>query len=261
MSRVRRSLAALTFVVGLLFALASPAGAIINGEADGPRHPYVGIIFNDSIFCTATAIGPRVLVTASHCLEGGDFSVSFAEHPQLRADGWPDATAPGLAHGTAVDVTDWCGHTGTCGPGLPGFADADVAVVVLDAPVSLARYATLPEPGLVDSFPGKQAVTLTGYGVNRIARGGGQPVFVAEVARRTVDGELLPIGTQLEDGFLKYQVKGGSSGMCFGDSGGPVLRGDTIIGVNSFLNGRCSSFDVGTRLDEAALLAKIRSFQ
>jgi hypothetical protein len=48
--------------------------------------------------------------------------------------------------------------------------------------------------------------------------------------------------------------------MCFGDSGGPVLLGDTIIGVNSFINGMCSSFDGATRVDTPAILASIRSF-
>ena len=219
----------------------------------------MGVIFNDQGFCTASAVSSRLLVTASHCLEGGTrFYASFAAHPVL-ADGWPVADAPGVVHGTATDVTHYCGLSSTCGHGLPGFADPDISVVVLDTALSLPRYATLPPAGLADAIATKQAVTLVGYGVNDLSRGGGTPRFVYDLTRRTVAAEVLPIGSKLDSDFLKYQTKGGSAGVCFGDSGGPVLLGDTIIGVNSFLNGMCSSFDAGTRVDKPAILASIRS--
>lgn len=256
--------------IALLLAIASvvmlgwtgPAGALINGLPDSSHHPYVGIIFNSEEFCTATAISPTVLITAAHCLENGaEFSVSFAEHPVLDADGWPDPSAPDLTHGAAVDITDYCGLAGTCGPGLPGFADPDVAVVVLDSAINLARYAILPQPGVVDQLSSRQELTLVGYGVNRIRRGGGQPAFVAEIARRTMTADRQPIGAKLDAEFIAYRSRGGSTGMCFGDSGGPVLLGNTIVGVNSFINGMCSSRDVGTRLDRAELLVAIGSFR
>ena len=164
-------------------------------------------------------------------------------------------------HGTATDITDYCGLSGTCGPGLQGFAAPDISVVVLDTPVTLPRYVSLPQPGQVDTLARRQAVTLVGYGTDTIERGGGQPRFAYDLTRRTVGAELLPIGTQLADSFVKYQAKGGSAGVCFGDSGGPVLVGDTIIGVNSFINGMCSAYDVATRVDQASILDSIHSYE
>jgi hypothetical protein len=163
-------------------------------------------------------------------------------------------------HGTATDISNWCGHDGTCGPGLKGFADRDLAIVQLDQPVNLSRYATLPTAYQGNRIP-KGDVTLVGYGTYAIDRGSGQPRFVYDpIARRTMPGHLLSLSPDLGADFLKYEAKGGSSGMCFGDSGGPVLVGDTVVAVNSFLNGMCSSFTVGTRTDTPESLAEIGAF-
>jgi hypothetical protein len=244
-------------------SFAAPASALIGPSAspDGAAHPYVALIVSDGEFCTASALSPTVLVTAAHCLSGetDEFFVSFREHPVRTSDGWFDSTAPGVRHGTATDVSDWCGHDGTCGPGLPGFADNDLAVVVLDEPVRLSRYAALPTASLTNRLQ-KGDVTLVGYGDNAIHTGGGHPYFTFDGTRRAMGAHLLSMSPALSHDFIKYEAKGGSSGMCFGDSGGPVLMGDTIIGVNSFLNGMCSSFDVATRLDTPTSLAEIRAF-
>jgi hypothetical protein len=43
---------------------------------------------------------------------------------------------------------------------------------------------------------------------------------------------------------LRANPGGGSGGTCFGDSGGPVLLGDTniVLGVNSFVtNNNCTA--------------------
>jgi len=71
---------------------------------------------------------------------------------------------------------------------------------------------------------------------------------------------LLSLSPDLGADFLKYEAKGGSSGMCFGDSGGPVLMGDTVVAVNSFINGMCSSYAYGTRTDTPSSLAEIGAF-
>src|SRR6478672_2682489 len=100
MSKPIRTLLLLAGILGLALVSSGPASALLAAQPDSARHPYVGVIFNDAEFCTASAIGPRLLITASHCLEGGsDFYANFAEQP-AKTSGWPDPSAPGVVHGT-----------------------------------------------------------------------------------------------------------------------------------------------------------------
>ena len=208
MRRITHVLVAVSLALVGALGVTTPARAIIGGEADAGQHPYVGIIFTEEQhYCTATAIDPTKLVTAAHCLTDGvrqDFLVSFAEHPQVTQDGLPDPNASGLLHGTAVDIGPWCGHAGTCGPGLRGFADVDLAVVLMDQPLSLPGYAHLPSPSLVDSVTRDTALALVGYGVSSIEHGGGIPIFAGVAERRAVTAHRLPMDPVLSTEFLKY---------------------------------------------------------
>ena len=49
--------------------------------------------------------------------------------------------------------------------------------------------------------------------------------------------------------------------MCFGDSGGPVLYGTTILAVNSFvINANCAGAGFSYRIDQPQILSWIESF-
>jgi hypothetical protein len=101
--------------------------------------------------------------------------------------------------------------------------------VHLDAPIAVSRYAQLPSVELVERLRVGQPVTVVGYGVQGIETGGGPP---QEVIFET----------------------------CFGDSGGPVLLGDTILAVNSFVtNGLCRGVTYAYRLDTPEARAFIAS--
>jgi hypothetical protein len=50
-------------------------------------------------------------------------------------------------------------------------------------------------------------------------------------------------------------------GTCFGDSGGPMLIGTTLVAVNSFgLNGNCAGVGGAHRIDSQAAIDWISSF-
>jgi hypothetical protein len=233
----------LAMVVLLALALAGTALAISNGQPDGDNHPYVGIALGPATgggywVCSAAAISPTVLVTAAHCFEGPDVWVSF--------DGVP--TNYFQYTGTWTPDPEWCPG---CGNGLPGFDSHDVAVIVLDAPVTLPRYAQLPTEGLVDTLPMKTNIDLVGYGIQFDPEDGAFTRYYAPT-------QLVASNFVHSDEYIKLTANPaqGKGGTCFGDSGGPDLLGrtDTILAVNSYVtNGNCAGVTYSNRIDTYAL--------
>src|SRR6478735_2987303 len=69
--RLRAGFAALLVAMTLGSMTAAPVAAVTGGDADGNRHPNVGLILfysPDGRFrCSATLVTPTVLLTAAHC--------------------------------------------------------------------------------------------------------------------------------------------------------------------------------------------------
>lgn len=235
--------------LGALLVTAIPAQAVVGGEPDNGAHPYVAAISNGSSICSGTAISPTVLVTAAHCFTFPTEAVRVSFDENFRS---PDRT---LRPGT------WYAHPGFCPTCSPDRKAAlpDVAVVVLDEPVTLPRYARLPAAGLVDTLPRKTAVEIVGYGVQDVDRVQGQPVLVpASGLRMRGRADLLHTSRAVGDDLLKLSawLSRGRSASCFGDSGGPVLLGDTILGVTSFAhNDFCRVATYAYRIDTPAAQA------
>jgi hypothetical protein len=158
---------------------------------------------------------------------------------------------------------DWCIG---CAGGLPGFDTHDIAVVVLDQSVSLARYAVLPETGFVDALPMKTDVEVVGYGIHGWSRGGGRPTDqpVQDFKRYYATAELVTSRNRQSDEYLKVTANPGQGkgGVCFGDSGGPALLGNVVLGITSYLpNSQCTGVTYSNRLDLEYALEFIDSFR
>lgn len=249
-----------------LGALASGAGAVVDGSPDGDAHPYVGVVrFWDASGkylqrCSGTMLSPRVFLTAAHCTADA-----------ARARVWLTSTAP-----TILDINAGVGDPGYAGtpytnPGWQGLIPPnthDVGVVVLDAPVSgLSTFGQLPVPGEFDGLATRrglqnQLFTVVGYGLQGV-----RPQYLELVERYAGTAKFVTDNSPSTAGYnLQLSSDPGaahSGGACFGDSGGPVFYGSStlIAGVNSFLRGdACVGSSFAHRIDLADENAWIRSF-
>ena len=257
-------------VVALVMALALPALAITRGGTpDGSDHPYVGLMVADDAGgnpmwrCSGALISPTVYVTAGHCTYGASGATIWFEED---VDATPNFGTPaGYPFTGTVDGTPFT-H--------PDYVDAafflyDVGVVVLDEPVILDSYASLPDLGAIDEM-GKgrknNTITAVGYGLQKI-----NPVFV-QGERVRLQADLMVVNTNGVAGIgsinpgQSIAVSGDAKhgGTCFGDSGGPQVIGEdghTIGAVTSFgLNGNCAGIGGGYRIDQQDDLDFLHSF-
>ncbi|SBS72545.1 trypsin-like serine protease [uncultured Microbacterium sp.] len=248
----------------LLVSMASPAQAITDGVPDGDDHPQVGLMVafdadGPAWRCSGTLISPTVYLTAGHCTYG-------ATHVEIWfGDDIRDAAANSYPTTGDVSGTPYT-H--------PQYDDAafylyDVGVVVLDEPVILPEYGTLPTLNLLDTLgakSGKKNVTFTavGYGLQKSFPDAASWKDQAERLRMVSYPKLNQINTGFTgDGSLLLSNNAHTGGTCSGDSGGPNFLGDSLViaGVTSFgLNSTCAGTGGVYRVDRADDLAFIGSF-
>jgi Trypsin len=123
----------------------------------------------------------------------------------------------------------------------------DTVTDVTPAPIASAGY--------LDRLDLKTAAfTIVGYGTDAFITGSAfsaKPITVDDGIRSFRDVTAIPAQDAFPDRFLKI-----TSGVCFGDSGGPVFHDGVIVAMNTWSNGaRCSGPDLEYRVDSAAAQA------
>jgi secreted trypsin-like serine protease len=236
---MRRSLRLLGFLV-IVLATAAPAGAILNGTPD-TAHPFVGILVTNVggqrvPVCSGFLATPTAFVTAAHCVDDLGSLPAYVSFDQRFT-----ASSP-VVHGTAVANPAF---------GAPGADTHDIALIVLDTAVTDRGHAQLPTLGRLGSASKKAALTIVGYGAEGFLKGGGHKAPDFKLVRNVGDSRL----SKVEKAGFNVRM---SSGICFGDSGGPILLGDSdvAVGISSFVNNaNCTGNAFAYRLDTAESLA------
>lgn len=219
---------AATLKLGLLGLLAAPPVTgprpeptpIVGGTTVEPgTWPEVAAILLPLTICSATLVSDRVLITAAHCLEGGEppavLTVRFGD----------DIYGP---H-TDYAVERYGTHPMYCGsdPEVCRVDVWDFAYVVLSEPV----VGVTPARPLVTQAAWDEAmvagapVTLVGFGESEKPLGG---------IKREVEAPIV----KFSPSGLEFQAGGMGLDTCRGDSGGPAFvttaAGETLLaGVTS----------------------------
>jgi hypothetical protein len=183
--------AALLFLVLSVLLLTAPREASAVVQGHPSSLHHFTVRLVGGAYCTGVVIGRRLVATAAHC--GRSVSVAFAGRIYSVAGVSKSAI---LDDGRKVEVT----------------GDAAILRLARDLP----NVSPVPVgPGRGDSF------TIAGYGSTN-ERGGG------------VFGRLHEAWLVAAEPFaLVHPERAGplSASACFGDSGGPVLRGGELVGI------------------------------
>ncbi len=278
--RVQRLFSAV-IVSAVVLAGAPNASAITWGEFDTTgKYPAVGAIMIDwrvigapqfglGIYCSGTLIDPKVFLTAGHCAEG------LVADGITDADGYPIG-GPHIWVSFDADPSDFNPPASKtrCDTCLdivrvvnsplynwgPTSDPHDIAAIILEDAVTGIAPMDYAGPGELDDLrqPGRrdganrEAFTVVGYGAS--FDGDPPPWDIEYLDRRQFASSRFQ---GLLDAWLRVSQNQarGDEGTCYGDSGGPILRGpagsEVVVGVTSWGDSPCAAMGFYYRVDIA----------
>ena len=261
---------------------------LFDADAESPGFNDPGAWFS----CSATMLSATVIVTAGHCTFGvgengestttgggngsGGNDIWFDPSESAHFEGFPPSSnyGPDENHQRYLDRAAFLNasrfwHRGTSHP-HPEFDPAeffvhDAGVVVLDEPLEMDTYGTIPELDYLNQYRGQphHLFEVVGYGLTKsgpFTEEGGD-------VRLKGDVKLNTLGGSPPDTFVLLSNNPGKphrGGTCFGDSGGPTFddtSSNLVVAITSFgFSSTCSGVGGSYRLDQPDDLAFLATF-
>jgi hypothetical protein len=213
----------------------SPADAVVNGDLDGFRHPYVGAVDSRPLggpvqFGSGVLISPTVFLTVGH----GTAHFDDAGVTRARVTFDPVVTTSSTWYEGTVHTNPAYDPTASGNRGDFG----DIGVIVFDEPIPGITPARLPSAGYLEQL--RRGIVgarfeIPGYGVSGYVGGadtGGKRLldFGSAGTRRLAEEAFA----SLSPGFLRLRATDGAD-ICIGDSGSPSLLAGTnlVLGITA----------------------------
>lgn len=202
-------------------SLARPASdddsLIVGGQpANIEDHPWqVSLQSSGRHFCGGSIVGPRHVVTASHCLGGNSFDVVVGN--SLASKGTPYKVAKAVKHPKFNRQT----------------LDYDIAYIEMAQDFTFSA-SVKAVPIYSGEWKGGADVSITGYG--RTSANGKGSDRLLHVSVPAVDHDACKKahgGSAITDRMI-CAAGGGGKGACMGDSGGPLTINGQLAGAVSW---------------------------
>jgi hypothetical protein len=235
-SNLKRTLVQLIALTALVAITGpSPADAVVNGDLDGVRHPYVGAVDGRPLggpvkFGSGVLVSPTVFLTVAH----GTAHFDDAGVTRARVTFDPVVTASstwfeGTVHTNPAYDPAASGNRGDFG---------DLGVIVFDEPIPGIAPARLPSAGYLEQLGRGIAgarFEIPGYGVAGYVggadTGGKRGLDFGSAGTRRLAREAY---ASLSPGFLRLRATERAD-ICIGDSGSPSLLAgtDLVLGITA----------------------------
>jgi MYXO-CTERM domain-containing protein len=204
--------------------------AVVGGQQAerGEWDDAVGVVFYGAyVGCTGTLIGPKVVLTAGHCVGGGSIT-----HVVVGSNNWASN------QGEIIEVDRVYEHPNSQ-------STYDVAVLILEQNSSYEPRALAIDCILDEYLEDGAPVQIVGYGATDEAGQDYYNTLLNEVATRVADadcdenvinGVFAGCQPSVSPGG-EIAAGGNGEDACYGDSGGPLYLktddGDFLVGVTS----------------------------